>query len=150
MMTKRQKIIVAKFIFVGVITAAAAFTMINVKDFINRKEGMLAMTQLGQHIFEYRKEHGSLPAESYIKKFKENLEGRVRLGDVTYRAIWVTIDSGDDTILAYTEKRYHSLYLKSGYILLRLNGKVEWMETNQFETLLASQQSLEEIKTTQK
>jgi hypothetical protein len=141
---------VAKFIIVLVITAAAAFTMMNVKDFINRKEGMLAMTQLGPRILEYRKTYGSLPPESYIEKIKRSLEGGVRLGPVQYRAIWITFDSKDDTILAYTQENYHSLFIKSGYVVLWLNGKVEWMEAGRFENLLTGQQSLEEIKTTQK
>jgi hypothetical protein len=149
-LTKRQNIIVAKLIIVLVITAAAAFTMMNVKDFINRREGMRAMTQLGPRILEYRKTYGSLPPESYIEKIKGSLEGGVRLGTVQYRAIWITFDSKDDTILAYTQENYHSLFLKSGYVVLRLNGKVEWMEAGRFENLLAGQQSLEEIKTTQK
>jgi hypothetical protein len=133
-----------------VVTAAAAFTMMNVKDFTNRKEGMRAMTQLGQHILEYRKTYGSLPPESYIEKIKGSLEGSVRMGTVQYRAIWITFDSKDDTILAYTQENYHSLFLKSGYVVLWLNGKIEWMEADRFEKLLAGQQSLEEIKTTQK
>ena len=149
-MTKRQNIIVAKLIIVLVITAAAAFTMMNVKDFTNRKEGMRAMTQLGQRILEYRKTYGSLPPESYIEKIKKSLEGSVRLGTVQYRAIWITFDSKDDTILAYTQENYHSLFLKSGYIVLWLNGKVELIKAGRFENLLAGQQSLEEIKTTQK
>jgi hypothetical protein len=149
-MTKRQKIIVAKFIFVGLVTAAGAFAMINIKDFINRKEGMLAMTQLGREIIDYKKNYGSLPPESYIEKLKEDLAGKVRLGVVKYRAIWMTIDSKDDAVLAYTEKHFHSLYLGNGYIFLRLNGRVEWMEANQFEVLLASQQSEEEKQTMQK
>jgi type II secretory pathway pseudopilin PulG len=149
-LTKRQNIIVAKLIIVLVITAAAAFTMMNVKDFTNRKEGMRAMTQLGQRILEYRKTYGSLPPESYIEKIKKSLEGSVRLGTVQYRAIWITFDSKDDTILAYTQENYHSLFLKSGYIVLWLNGKVELIKAGRFENLLAGQQSLEEIKTTQK
>jgi hypothetical protein len=149
-LTKRQNIIVAKLIIVLVITAAAAFTMVNVKDFTNRKEGMRAMTQLGPRILEYRKTYGSLPPESYIEKIRGSLEGSVRLGTVQYRAIWITFDSKDDTILAYTQENYHSLFLKSGYVVLRLNGKVEWMEAGRFKNLLAGQQSLEEIKTTQK
>ncbi len=140
----------AKLIIVLVITAAAAFTMMNFKDFINRKEGMRTITQLGQHILEYRKTYGSLPPESYIEKIKKSLEGSVRLGTVQYRAIWITFDSKDDTILAYTQENYHSLFLKSGYVVLWLNGKVEWMEAGRFENLLAGQQSLEEIKTTHK
>jgi hypothetical protein len=150
MMTKRQKIIVAKFIFVGIITAAAAFTMLNIKDFTNRRECMRAMTQLGERILDYRKSYGSLPPESYIENIRGKLGGGVRLGTVRYRAIWITYDSVPNTILAYAEKHYHSLFLKNGYIVLRLDGKVEWIEKNQFEPLLARQQSLEEIKTTQK
>jgi hypothetical protein len=149
-MTKRQKIIVAKFTLVGAITAAAAFTMLNIKDFTNRREGMLAMTQLGQKILEYKKNYSSLPPESYIKNVREKLGGNVRLGTLQYRAIWITYDSVPDTILAYAQKDYHSLFLNGGYIVLRLDGKVEWIEKNQFETILAAQQSLEEIKTTQK
>jgi hypothetical protein len=150
MMTKRQKIISAKFISVLVITAAAAFTMLNVKDFTNRREGMNAMTQLGEQIREYKKSRGSLPSESYVEDARLKLAGAVRLGAVRYRAIWLTYDSAPDTILAYIEKRYHSLFLDSGYIVMRLDGTVEWMEKIPFETRLAEQQSLEEIKTTQK
>lgn len=150
MLTKRQNIIVAKFAVVVALTIFAAFTMFNVKDYINRRESMLAMAQLGQYILEYKKNNRSLPAESNIGEIQKKIEGSVRLGKIKYRAIWITFDAPADTILAYAQKSYHSLFLKSGYIVLRLNGKVEWMETKEFESLLKSQQTPEEIKTTQK
>jgi hypothetical protein len=139
MLTKRQNIIVAKFVVVIGFTAFAVFAMFNIKDFINRRESMIAMTELGKYILEYKTKNHSLPPLSNIEDIQKNIEGSVRLGQVRYRSMEIDIDSPGDTILAYVPKHYHSLFLKSGYIVLRLNGKVEWMENNQFEELLASQ-----------
>lgn len=151
MLTKRQKIIVAKFIAVGLVTAAAVFIMFNVKDFINRREGMLAMTQLGQYILEYKKNNNSLPPPTYIENIQKSIEGNVRLGKVQYRSMDITIDAPPDTILAYIPKKYNSLFfMTNGYIVLRLNGKVEWIEKNQFDALLASQQGPAKTESPQK
>ncbi len=146
MLTKRQKVVVVKFTAVITFTIIAVFSMYNIKDFINRRESMLAMTQIGQYILEFKKTNGSRPAEAGIEEFQKRIEGGVRLGIITYRTIWIEYDAPDDSILAYVKKNYHSLFLRSGYIVLWLNGKVEWMELKEFESLLKSQQTPEEIK----
>jgi hypothetical protein len=48
--------------------------------------------------------------------------------------------------LAYTEKKYRSLLVGKGYVVLRLDGRVEWMGKREFETLLAQHQSPMEIQ----
>ncbi len=147
-MNKRQKIIVAKFAAVAVVTTIAALAMINIKDLINRSEGIRAMQQISAGLLNYRQQYGYLPPESYLDTIRENVQGRVRLGKIQYRALWITPESEPNEILAYTEKNYNSLFINDGYIFLLLNGNVEWMEKRKFEKLLESQQSPMEIKTT--
>lgn len=149
-MNKRQKAILIDFTAVIVATAIAVVAMINFKDWINRSEATRAMQQLGQIVLQYRKDHGSVPPKSYVDRIKQNLEGHVRLGNLQYRARWIDFESPPDEILAYTEKNYHSLLFGKGFIVLRLNGTIEWMEKQQFETLLAQQQSQIEKELTQK
>ncbi len=149
-MNKRQKTILIDFTAVIVATAIAVVAMINFKDWINRSEATRAMQQLGKIVLQYRKDHGSAPPESYVDRIRENLEGHVRLGSLQYRARWIDFESTPDEILAYTEKNYHSLLFGKGFIVLRLNGTIEWMEKQQFETLLAQQQSQIEKELTQK
>ncbi len=145
-MYKRQKFILLKFTVVMVITLVAVVVMISFKDLVNRSEAMRAMEDLGQRILAYRKEHGSVPPESYIDRIKESLQGHARLGDVHYRARWLDFECTQDEILAYTEKNYYSLPHGKGFIVLRLDGRVEWMGKQEFETLLAQQQSPTEIE----
>lgn len=114
--------------------------MVNFKDYVNRSEAMQATNQLGRIILEYRKAHGSVPPESYISDIKEDLAGKARIGNLQYRARWLDFGAGPDEILAYTKKDYHSFIMHSGYIVLRLDGRVEWMETKNFEELLTKQQ----------
>ena len=108
---------------------------------------MQAMEQLGQKVLDHRNEYGSVPPESYIDGIRKNLQGSVRLGNLRYRARWIDFECPPDEILAYTEKNYHSLLLSSGFIVLRLDGSVEWMDKQNFKTLLAQQQSSIEIQT---
>jgi len=145
-MNKRQKAISVKFITVIVITVVAVVAMINFKDWVNRSEAMRAMEQLGQIVLQYQKKHGSVPPVSYVDRIKERLQGNVRLGKLYYRALWIDFDSPPDTILAYTEISYRSLLFRDGYIVLRLNGSVEWMGELEFEALLAQHQSQMEIQ----
>lgn len=149
-MNRRQKAILIDFVVVITITAVAVLAMINLKDWVNRSEAMRAVEQLGQEVLNYRNEHGSVPPESYIDSIKESLQGRARLGKLWYRARWIDFDCPPDEILAYSEKNYHSLFLSSGFIVLRLDGKVEWMDKQKFEALLARQQSPLEIQTMKK
>jgi len=129
-----------------VITAIAVVAMINFRDWVNHSEAMHAMNDLGQEVLKYREKHGSVPPKSYVDGIKENLKGGVRLGELQYRALWIDSDSTPDEILAYTEKNYPSLLVGDGFIVLRLDGRVEWMDKKEFKTLLAQQQSPEEIQ----
>jgi hypothetical protein len=144
-MNKRQKAVLIEFITVIIITVIAVIAMINFKDWVNRSEAMGAMKQLGQVVLKYRKEHSLVPPESYVNEIKRDLIGWARLGNLGYRAQWIDFDATPDEILAYAEKKYPSSLLNDGYIVLRLDGRVEWMDKQQFEKLLAQQQSKMEI-----
>ncbi len=159
-MNKRQKKTVIEFSTIIGLTIAAVIIMFNVKDVINRSEAIRAMTGLSMSIkayqeeykADYRQMHGKdypsdkvpLPPTSFVDHIKAELEGRVRLGDLKYRAMWIDLNAPPDTIVAYTPRDFHSWFVHSGYVLLRMDGTVEWMDKAAFEELLASQQSLEE------
>jgi hypothetical protein len=145
-MNRRQKAILTNTITVLVITTIAVAAMINLKNWVNRSEAMRAMEHLSRVVLQHREKYGSIPPESYIDRIKEELEGHVRLGKLVYRAQWINFESTPDEILAYTE-RYHSSWLfGKKYIILRLNGRVEWMDKRELETLLAQQQSSQELE----
>jgi hypothetical protein len=146
-MNKRQKTILRDLITVLIATVIMVVGMINFKDWVNRSEAMRAMNLLGQVVLKYRKERGAVPPQSYVDRIMENLPGYVRLGKPKYRALWIDFDSTDDEILAYAEKNYISL-LGKGFIVLRLDGRVEWMEKQEFEKLLTQQQSPGELEMT--
>ena len=145
-MNRRQKIILRDFVTVVVITAIAVVALINFRDWVNRSEARRGMKHFGQIVLKYRKDYGALPPESYVANTREDLKGRVRLGEVRYRALWLDSDSTKDEILAYSEINYRPLLVGRGYVVLRLDGRVEWMRKKEFETLLAQQQSPEEIQ----
>ncbi|MHC4114435.1 MAG: hypothetical protein ACYSSL_03835 [Planctomycetota bacterium] len=140
-MNRRQKAIIIKLITITSITAVAVIAMINFKDYINRSEAGRAMEHLGKLVLQYRKEHGGVPPESYVDNIREDLEGHVRLGKLQYRALWIEPESGPNEILAYTEKKYRSFFLNDGFIVLRLDGRVEWMNKPDFDKILAEQQT---------
>jgi hypothetical protein len=108
---------------------------------------------------QYRDEHGSVPpkswVDSWIDKQREDQSIKIKLGNLQYRARWITFESSPDEFLAYTEKNCNFLVGK-GYIVLRLDavirddGQPEWIERKEFKTLLAQQQSPEEIQMLQK
>ena len=145
-MNRLQKTIVRDVIIIVVITVVAIVTMVNLRGWINRSEAMRAMEALGQKVIQYRKEHGLVPPESYILRIKDDLQGHLRLAGLHYRARWIDFEYTPDEILAYTKTRYHSLFLGSGFIVLRLDGHVEWMNKEELEKLLAQQQSPDEIQ----
>jgi type II secretory pathway pseudopilin PulG len=140
-MNRHQKAILTNIIAVMVITVIAVVAMINFKNWVNKKEAVRAMEYLGQIVLQYRKEHGSVPPQSYVDRIKEDLPGGVRLGSLRYRGLWIDFESSGDEILAYTKKAYHSSFLNDGFIVLRLDGRVEWMGVEEFKKLLARQQS---------
>lgn len=140
-MTSRQKRLLTESIVVLTATAAAIVGMMHLKDYVNRSEAMRVMNQLGVRILEYRKMHGSLPSQSYVDSIKGQLEGSVRMGTVRYRALYIGLDAPDATILAHSLKRHPSSFLKDGYVVLYLDGRVEWMPTERFAALFATQQA---------
>jgi len=145
-MNKHQRVILIKFTTVIVVTAIAVVAMINVKDWINRSEAMRAMEHLGQRVLDYRQAYHSVPPESYVTNIKETLEGHVRLGNLQYRAQWIDFESTPEEILAYAEQKYPSSLLNDGFVVLRLSGRVEWLGKQEFEKVLARQQSQKEIE----
>jgi hypothetical protein len=151
-MKRRQRAILIDFATVIVITVIAVVAMINFKDFVNRSEAIGALDELRRKVKEYREERGSVPSKSWVDATRETLPGNLRLGNLQYRGRWITFESTPDEILAYTERNYHSLLVGKGYVVLRFGavlsdkGRVEWMDKQEFETLLAQQQSPEEIE----
>ncbi len=154
-MNRRQKAILRDFATVIVITAIAVVAMINFKDWVNRSEAMRAMEHVRREVKQYRDKRGSLPSKSWVDTQRENLPGNVRLGNLQYRGRWIDFESTPDEILAYTERNYRFRLVGKGYIVLRLGavlkdeGRVEWMDKQEFETLLARQQSQMEVETLQ-
>jgi len=138
-MNKRQRTLLIESVTIIVITAFAVLAMINLKDWVNRSEAMRAMEQLGQVVLQHRKEKGSVPSEDYIRSIKESLEGHVRIPNLRYRARWIDLESTPDEILAYSKKRYRASLLNDGYVVLRLDGRVEWMGEGGFRKLLSQQ-----------
>jgi hypothetical protein len=122
--------------------------MINFKDWVNRSEAMRAMQHLSQVVLRYRNENGSVPPQSYVDSIRENLEGHIRLGKLIYRAQWLDLESTPDEILAYSEKKYRS-FIGKGFVVLRLDGTVEWLDKKKFQTILNQQQNPLEIQTLQ-
>ena len=145
-MNRRQKNLVLRLTMVIIVTATAVVAMTNLKDWVNRSEAMRATRQLGRHLVQYRKEHGFVPSESFVDRIRDDLEGGIRLGKMDYRALWINMDSGDDEILAYSARNYPGSFLDDGFIVLRLDGRVDWMGKKEFEELLAKQQSRAEIE----
>jgi hypothetical protein len=139
-MNRRQRKLLRDVIIVLAVTAIAVVVMINFKDLINRSEAMRAMEHLGHTTLRYREKSGSLPPESYIRSIMDTLEGHARLTNMSYRAQWINFDAEPNEVLAYSEKNYPSSLLSSGYIVLRLNGSVEWMTEEQFEKILPAKQ----------
>jgi len=141
----RQKKLVANIVVVITFTVAMVAGFANIKNVINRSEAMRAMELLGAEILQYRKTYGSLPPEYYIKQYIDKI-GAVRLSDFHYRAPWIEFGSEpNEIILAYSEKSYKG-FVKAGSIVLRLNGKVEWINKKQFEQTLAVQQKQQELE----
>jgi hypothetical protein len=144
-MNKAQKRLLINLLGTIVVIIIFIFAFGNFKDYVNKVEAMRAFNQLGQNILEYRKQHGLLPSQSSIEKLKEELEGSARVGDIYYRAQWISIDSPPETIVAYAQKEYN-WFVSSGFIVLRLDGQVQYLPSEEFRKLLAKQQTMAEAK----
>lgn len=148
-MNVRQKNLIKNFVLVVLITVTMVIGLVNFKDWVNQNEAMRAMQHLGQIVFAYRQEKGSVPPEYYVNGIREQLVGGERLGQLKYRARWIEYRASGDEILAYARRDYKHLLFGSGAVVLRLDGRVEWIKKKQFDELLAGQQSRLEIETEQ-
>jgi hypothetical protein len=146
-MNRQQKWILTNFVLVILITAVVVAGMVELKNWVNRSESVRAMEQLQKAVTEYREKNGSVPPESYVDGIIKTFAGEPRLGTPNYRARWITIDSPPGTILAYVNKDYHSLFSHPGVLVLRYDGRLEWMDKAKFDKLLASQQTQLELET---
>jgi hypothetical protein len=138
---RRQRALLVESVVVLIATMGAVVGMVQLKDYVNRSEAMRAMTQLGQRVLQYQEQYGSLPPQSFVDNIKSDVEGAVRMGNVNYRARWIGLDAPSDTILAYSQKRLPSSFLKDGYVVLHLDGTVQWLPTREFAGLLAGQRA---------
>ena len=132
-MNRRQKALLKETVAVLAVTVVVLVGMLNLKDWINRREAMRAMHQLAESIQDYRATYQSVPARDFVDAQIPTLSGHVRLGKLTYRAAEITLDSANDEILAYTEQHYRSLFVNSGYIVMHLDGTVLWREQGEFQ-----------------
>ena len=149
-MNKKQKWVLTNFALVILITAAAVLGMIELKNWVNRSEAMRAMEQLQQTVAAYKQKNGSVSPESYVDGIIKTFAGEPRLGDLYYRAQWIAFDSPPNTILAYVIKNYRSLFSHPGAIVLRFDGRIEWMDKASFDKLIAGQQTPMELEMTPK
>ena len=147
-MNKRQKSTILNFVIVVAVTLVFTAAMIGVKDVINQSEAMRTMKLLAETVQQYRKEVGSLPSKSYFEDLRQKVRD-TRLGECEYRARWIGFEAEPDTILAYAWKGFH-LPAGRGYVMMRLDGSVEWMGKREFEKQLSEQQNEVEIKLLQK
>lgn len=147
-MNRQQKWVLTNFALVILITATAVLGMIELKNWVNRSEAMRAMEQLQKAVTEYRGKNGSVPPESYVDGIIKTFAGEPRLGNLNYRARWITIDSPPETVLAYVNKDYNSFFSHPGVIVLRYDGRIEWMDKASFDKFLAPQQTKMELEMT--
>jgi hypothetical protein len=148
-MTQQQKTIVIRFVLVLFLTLLAVFALLHIRDLINRSEAMKAMKIIGQQIMAYKEANGLYPPESFVNDLTADLRGYGRADVTEYRGRWLTSDSGPDEILAYVYKTFGLKLTGDGYVVLRHNGRVEWMEADAFKSLLAHQQTQAELEALQ-
>ncbi len=132
-MTRKKRLLIDVAVVLA-ITTVSVVGIIHLKDYINRRDALLAVEQLGEKILAFRESRGMLPPEETVQALMNEVSGRTRLGRFTYRAPWITPQSKPDTLLAFTQQDYKSLIVSDGYIILRLDGTVQWMDTQQFTT----------------
>ena len=145
-MKKRQKSMLIEVIIIVAITTIAVLAMVNFKDYINKSEAIKFMNHLSSSIKNHKEKYGAVPPESYIQQIKDDLQGSLRLGGLQYRSRWIDFDSPPDTILAYTERSYRSPFVGKGFVVLRLDGKVQWMGKKEFKQIFTTQQKPQEIE----
>ena len=144
MKRRTLRVLIVGLVLLGIAAIAGTFlfvkSMTGIKDSVRILGAVQAMKKLKVEISSYRQENGSLPTESTLDKIRLNIPGAAMLGSIQYRAQWISSDSTGDEILAYTKKDYRSWFSsRSGYIVLRLNGQVQWTKEIEFESLLKEQ-----------
>lgn len=147
-MNRRQKTILMEVATVLIVTMILVIGMINFKDYINRSESISAMQRIGQIVSEYRRQYNRVPSESTVFREMDNIKGAVRLPGMVYRGLWIDLEAEPNDILAYAEKNYPASLLDDGYVVLRFDANTVWMSGDDFEALLAEQQSEVEIEMT--
>ena len=147
-MNQRQKSTIVRSVVVILSTLAFVVVMLNVRDYVNRAEAVRTMEYLGEKVRQYRATYNSTPPKSYLTGQRTEFRD-ARLGDFEYRAPWIEFGASPDTILASTRKNYQFI-IGRGYIVMRLDGSVEWMGSTEFNELLSRQQTQAEIEILQK
>lgn len=154
-MNTRQKAILIDIVIVLLVTIVAVVTILNLRDYFNRRAAKIAMMVLGNRIKNYRAEQGLVPSEAWVENQKETLPRRNRLGELHYRGRWIDFESDPNEILCFSEKKSRSIIFNDGFLVLKLKEvlpssptstknktvTVEWMETQEFKALLSQQQS---------
>jgi type II secretory pathway pseudopilin PulG len=146
-MNRRQRALLIESLIVVGVALVAITALINLKDWTNRREALRAMANISQQVQTYEREHGSIPTPDYIDSLKESAPGRARLGKLKYPVLSTEQNSPDSAILAYTQQRYRSFLIHSGYVVLFRNGQVSWMLPEQFQSVFTEQDNAEDIKT---
>lgn len=147
-MDRRQKAILIEVALVLIVTLIAVIGMINFKDYINRSESIKVMQQGGRTVAEYRRQHNRVPSESIFLREMRKIKGAARLPGVVYRGLWIDMEAEPNDILAYAKKNYPASLLDDGYVVLKVDANAVWMDGDEFEALLAEQQSEVEIEMT--
>jgi hypothetical protein len=135
-LNKRQLSVIRHFLVVIVVTLLFVFGLINLRDSLNRSEMNREMEVLATSIKDYRQRNGSLPSESWIRT---QVQSFVRLANLEYRAKSVLYDSPPETIVASCMQNSYSMLVKKAYIVLRLDGSVEWLAPDVYAKAIKEQ-----------
>jgi len=146
-MNKRQRALLIESLVVLGVTVVAVIGLINLKDWTNRREALRAMESISQQIQAYRSTNGSMPSQDYIDSIRESVPGRARLGKLEYQAHSIKHNSPNNAVLAYTQQTYRSFLIRSGYVVIYLDGEVCWMSPEQFQSVFNQHEDSGEIKT---
>ncbi len=142
-MNRRQILIIRHILTVLIVTVLFIFGLINLRDAINRSECIREMGELGKAVAAYRQKNGSLPPESAIRPLIAEF---ARIGALEYRAKYMLYNSPTDTILAYTYQKSTSMLIKSGYVILQLDGQVKWLPPQEFKKLIDEQEKWRNVE----
>jgi hypothetical protein len=142
-LNKRQLSVIRHFLVVIIVTLLFIFGMVNLRDGLNRSEMQREMENLAASIKNYRQKNNSLPPESWIQP---QLEGFARLSGADYRAKFVFYDSPPDTIIASCKQKSYSMLVKTAYIVLRLDGRIEWLSPEVFDKAMKEQEEARQLE----